>query len=173
MGLLVCSFVFLPFFWAYQSAQIPSFPAWNSSPQRVRICMFTKKSQSDDRGWKYSRGSNAHRAVTSKGPLALLWHMRGRMRAWEPDAPFNSKTTSSIACSQTGHPQAPAPLSLAMPPCWGTETNVAPRAASPAWQAGGRMAHSSLSTKKPSTTSFVNICFKHVPLRYQHLVRTF
>lgn len=161
MGLLVYSFVFLAF---SEPAKVLSSPISLSETGHPKgsefACLLRKVSQSD-RGWKYSRDINVHRAVISKGPPALLWHMRGCTWACEPDAPINSKNSSPVSCSHDSHPQAPVHLSVAVPPSQGTESHAALQAESPAqW---GRWNQA----PPPQATPL-----KHVPLGYQHLVCT-
>lgn len=162
MGLLVCSFVFLPFSepaWVFNS---PISLSGAARPKGSEFACLPRRVSQPTEVENTARGINGDRAVISKAPLALPRHRRGCTGACE--------TSSFIARSQASHPQAPVPLSLAVPPCWGTKTNVALWPASPARRTGGWTACSRLSAKKPSATFFVSICFKHVPLGYQHLV---
>lgn len=163
----VCSFVFLPFSEPARVLNSPISLSGTAHPKGSEsACLPRKVSQLTEVG-------NTAEASTFTELLSVkvLLHFCGTWgdaRERVSQMPPLTKTSSSIA-----HPQAPVPPSLAVPPCWGTETNVALRATSPAWRAGGQTACSSLSEKKPSTSSFVNICSKHVPLGYQCPVCTF
>lgn len=82
--------------------------------------------------------------------------------ACEPDAPINSKSSSSISGSQDSHPPGTSPPQCCCATFLGYWDQCSTAGCKP----------SSVGQLKPSTTSSVTICFKHVSHVYQHLVCT-
>lgn len=152
MGLLCCSFVILPF---SEPARVLNFPvslSGTAHPNGSKFACLPRKVSQSTEGENTAEPSICTELL-SPSSLALLWH---KGCTWAR-CPLYTKDQQFYHLSQAEHSQAPAPLGLTMPLCWGTEANVALWAASPARGEGGQIACSSLSAKKQSTTSSVNI----------------
>lgn len=99
------SFVFLTFSEPARVLSSPISLSETGHPKGSEFACLLRKAKQSNRGWKYSGDISVHRAVISKCPLALLWHMRGCTWACKPDVPINSKSSSSISCSQEATPR--------------------------------------------------------------------
>jgi len=162
MGLLVCSFVFLPFSEPARVLNSPVSPSGTAPPRGSEFACLPRKVRQPAAAVNTAEASLCAELLSAKVPRVAATR-EGHTGACQPGAQL----------LQGRQLHRPFPGHQPRGTVWGTGTSAARRAASPTWRAGGQTTSSGPRTMKPSTTSCINACFSHVSLGYQHLVCTF